>query len=469
MTETLAQALGRFASDHTASGLASELHRDVVNRLVDLVGVALAAAGDPTVDAVESTVASWGGAAQATVMSSGRRLPAPNAALVNGTLAHALDFDDTHLPSIVHPSSSIVPAALAVGEEMRANGRSLMTAVGIGLEVCLRLGMASYDRAARNHVFFERGLHATSILGALGAAVAAACLYGLDAAQITSAIGIASSMGSGLLEANRTGGTVKRMHTGWAAHSGVAAAQLARNGLTGPPTVLEGRFGLLQAFSGDRWDAGVVTDDLGVRWEFPRVHYKPYPTNHFTHAGIDAALAARARGIDTDAIVRIELGVPEPTLRTIAEPADEKAAPRTGYAAKFSGPFTVASALSGGGGLGVGHDDFTDVAVRDDERLRLASVVTCVADEEASARFPEAFGGVLRIWTDAGLVFEQRVADSRGGPETPLAPGEVDHKFTDNVARTRSAGAARDLLALLRDTASIDDVSALASAFAQLR
>src|SRR5512132_4422187 len=120
-----------------------------------------------------------------------------------------------------------------------------------------------YDEELRNSVFFERGLHATSICGAVGAAVAVAMLQGQDEKGIAHAIGIAASMGAGLLEANRTGGTVKRMHCGWAAHSGVVAAELARAGLTGPPTVIEGRFGFLHAFCGDRADVAAVVDGLG--------------------------------------------------------------------------------------------------------------------------------------------------------------------------------------------------------------
>ena len=134
-----------------------------------------------------------------------------------------------------------------------------------------------YDEELRNSVFFERGLHATSICGAVGAAVAVAMLQGQDEAGIASAAGIAASMGAGLLEANRTGGTVKRVHCGWAARCGVAAADLARHGLTGPPTVLEGRFGFLQAFCGDRAHPDAVVRGLGTDWELPRVVFKPYP------------------------------------------------------------------------------------------------------------------------------------------------------------------------------------------------
>src|SRR4030081_2224695 len=151
-------------------------------------------------------------------------------------------------------------------------------------------------------------------------------------------------MGAALLEANRTGGTVKRVHCGWAARCGVAAADLARHGLIGPPTVLEGRFGFLQAFCGDRAHPGAVVRARGTDWELPRVVLKPYPCNHFTHAGVDAALRLRAQGLAPADVTAIELGVARPVLRTIAEPPEAKARPASGYNAAFSGPYTVAAA-----------------------------------------------------------------------------------------------------------------------------
>jgi len=191
-----------------------------------------------------------------------------------------------------------------------------------------------YDEELRNSVFFERGLHATSICGAVGAAVAVEMLQGREEAGIASAAGIAASMGAGLLEANRTGGTVKRVHCGY----------LARHGLTGPPTVLEGRFGFLQAFCGDRAHADAVVRGLGTDWELPRVVFKPYPCNHFPHAGVDAALRLRAQGLAPADVTAIELGVAKPVLRTIAEPPEAKARRASGYHAAFSGPHTVGAA-----------------------------------------------------------------------------------------------------------------------------
>jgi 2-methylcitrate dehydratase PrpD len=369
------------------------------------------------------------------------KLPAPSAALLNGTLAHSLDFDDTHLPSVLHPSSPVVPAALAVAEATGATATALLDAAGVGIEVAVRLGMGGYDRELGNSVFFERGQHATSICGAVGAAVAAAMVGGLDAERIAHAAGIAASMGAGLLEANRTGGTVKRMHCGWAAHSGVVAADLARHGLTGPPTVVEGRFGFLQAFCGDRADVDAVVAGLGEHWELPGIFFKPYPCNHFTHAGIDAALALRARGVDPDRIVEIELGAASPVLRTIAEPAEEKARPRSGYHAAFSGPYTVAAALLGGGGLGLGHDDFTDEAAADERRLALAAKVRCVADARCDEIFPNQFPAVLRVRLDDGERHEVRVDANRGGPGNPLSAEEHAAKFRLNAGRVLDAHA----------------------------
>ena len=228
---------------------------------------------------------------------------------------------------------------------------------------------------------------------------------------------------------------MKRMHCGWAAHSGAVAAELARAGLTGPPTVIEGRFGFLHAFCGDRADVAAVVDGLGVRWELPGIFFKPYPCNHFTHAGIDAALRLRADGVRPEDIAEIELGAPTPVLRTIAEPPEAKARPESGYHAAFSGPFTLAAALVGGGGLGVGHEDFTDEAARDERRLALAAKVRCVADARCDEIFPNQFPAVVRVVLGDGTRREVRVDVNRGGPGNPLSADELAEKFRTNAER----------------------------------
>jgi 2-methylcitrate dehydratase PrpD len=440
VSPTAVQALASFATDTYRDGLPPEVREDISGRVLDVLGNCIAGRAESSSpaepdQAVLRMVASWGGTPEAGVVGAADRLPAASAALVNGTLAHALDFDDTHLPSVLHPSASVVPTALAVGESVNASGAQLAAAIAVGIEVTNRLGMASYDRSIRNSTFFEKGFHATSICGTVGSAATAALLYGLDSDAIASAMGIAASMGAGVIEANRTGGTVKRIHCGWAAHSGVVAAAMAREGVTGPPTVLEGRFGFFQAYLDGVYDETALLDDLGKRWEVLRTVYKPYPSNHFTHPGIDCALALRADGLDPDDIESVELGVSAPVIRTIGEPRDQKVRPTSPYHAKFSGPYTIAAALIGGGGLGVYLDDFAPEAFNDPRRLALANRVEVVADERATEIFPEAFAAVVRVRTKGGSTLEQRVDSSRGSEEHPLTRDEHRMKFGLNAAR----------------------------------
>lgn len=430
------QRLAAFAAAPLAEPCAGPIHTDVRRRLGDLLGVALAAGGSDPPGVVASVIDRWGGRGECQLIGRAGRYPANGAALYNGTLAHALDFDDTHLPSILHPSASVVPAALAAAQAAGRNGADLLHAIAIGDEICVRLGMTGYNARERSSVFFERGLHATSICGAIASAAAAGILLGLDRDGLAHAMAIAASMGAGILEANRTGGSVKPLHCGWAAHGGVAAAELAAGGLTGPPTALEGRFGWLQAFCGETAEPGALTGGLGERWEILQMHFKPYPTNHFTHAAIDAALELRAQGLRADDLQDVEVGVAGPTLRTIAEPAAEKARPPSGYAARFSGPFVFAAAMCGGGGLGVHLEDFTEAKIRDQDRLALAARVRCVADADCEAIFPDQLPAVVRVRTRGGEPREVRVLANRGGPQRPLSLDELALKFDLNARRT---------------------------------
>lgn len=433
---TLAQRLAAFAATMTYDRLPAEVKASVKLRVLDTLGICLASSSMGLADGVADLVGGWGGREEASVVGAPGRFPAPQAALVNGTLAHSLDFDDTHLPSVLHPSASVVPAVLALAEAVHAPGAAAIAAAATGIEVTVRVGMGGYLVAAGN-VFFERGWHATSICGTLGSAVSGAKLLGLDAEGVRHALGIAASMAGGVIEANRAGGTVKRLHCGWAAHAGLTAALLAQRGYTGPPTVLEGRFGLYQAFLSGQFDPAAVVDGLGARWEVPGIFFKPYPANHYTHAAIDAALAIRRKhAIDPGQIERIDLGSASAPLRTIGEPRAEKLRPRSGYHAQFSGPFAVAAALLGGGGLGVYFDDFTDAKARDPARLALAARVHTYVDEECERLFPRQFPAVLRVRLKDGTVFEERVMRTRGGPGNPLTEDELRQKFLLNAAHT---------------------------------
>lgn len=443
-TNTLAQRLADFAVAVRFEDLSPEIVESVKSRVLDILGICAAAAPLDTSRAVRSWAHDQGGTPQASAVGIDVKLPPAQAAFVNGVLAHSLDYDDTHLPSVLHPSASVVPAVLAAGQAKGANGREIIRAIAIGLEVSVRIGMAGYDEGQQNSTFFEHGQHATSICGVMGSAAAVAALYG-DAELIRNSLGVAASMAAGIIESNRTGGTVKRIHCGWAAHSAISAVDLVRYGLTGPPTVLEGRFGFFEAWLHGKFNARAITDGLGDRWSIHEIFFKPYPANHFTHAAVDAAAALRRAGIKPDDIESMVLGVPAANLRTIGEPIEVKRLPETAYMAQFSGPYAVVAGLLGGGGLEVGLDDYTDALAQDPYRRSLMAKVDVVAEEECTTIFPMQFPAVLTARLTDGRTIVEKQLTNRGGSENPLSFEELTKKFRDNASRTMEAAGVQRL------------------------
>jgi len=453
----LAEQVSAFAASARIETLPADVVESVKLRVLDTVGIAVAATGMDTSEAARRWAIAQAGSGTSSAIGVHGGLPASLAAFVNGVLAHSLDFDDTHLPSVLHPSASVVPAVLAVAEQCGSSGGDLITAIAVGLEVCVRLGMAGYDEAAGNSTFFEHGQHATAICGTMGAAVAVAMLLG-RAETAHHALGVAASMASGIIESNRTGGTVKRLHCGWAAHSAIAAAELVSLGVTGPPTVLEGRFGFFQAWLHGDFDPAAISDHLGERWHVPDIFFKPYPANHFTHAAVDAGRRLRDQGVDPRQVRRIVLGVPAPNLRTIGEPIDVKRAPLTGYMAQFSGPYAVAVGLLGGGGLGASREDYTDELATDPQRRALMAKIEVVADEECTKIFPRQFPAVLTAELTDGRVLIEKVLTTRGGPERPLSAAELAAKFDANVGGVLSRPDSESIISTCQQLERATDV-----------
>jgi 2-methylcitrate dehydratase PrpD len=458
--DTLAEQLAAFTRSAMDDGVPRLVQTNTLGRVIDIVGLSVAASTLPTSIAARGLVIEQGGRADASIVDATPRVPAAQAAFVNGVLAHSLDFDDTHLPSILHPSASIVPAALAIAEQVDAPGDRLMAAIAIGIEVCVRVGMVGFDVDRRESEFFARGQHATSMCGTIGSAAAAAALLDLDESSIVDSLGIAASFASGLLEGNRTGGTVKRMHCGWAASAGVTAAQLAQRGITGPTTVFEGRFGFFEALIGRVINPAALTDGLGEHWEVPGVFFKPYPANHFTHCAADAAMGLRESGIRLEDIEQLHIGVAGSTVRTIGEPIDVKRRPETGYQGQFSGPYVVTAALEGGAGLGLGMKDFTDKLVTDPRRVDFMQRITVGADPKCEEVYPYQFPAVVTAQLfDGSRVVEERMVN-RGGSELPLTPEELAQKFTQNVTTVTDRATADDLYRRLQELPGLAGVRA---------
>jgi 2-methylcitrate dehydratase PrpD len=443
--------LACFARSLTPAGIPLAVRDSVALRVLDTLGCALAAVPEKWADALTAPARAWGGEGSSTVVGGTRRVAAPMAALANGALAHGLDFDDTHAPSITHASAVVIPTVLALAEERGLSGAEALAAAVAGYETITRLGMAAPGR------FHERGWHATAVCGAFAAALAGGRCLGLAEGPLAAAVGIAASCASGLLEFLEDGSEVKRLHPGWAAHSGVLAAGLAGAGLTGPGTGLEGRFGFYHAALGVRPDLTPLLDSLGSRWETLAVAFKPYPCCHYSHAYVDAARRLRdAHGIDADAVVDVECRVPAGEVPIICEPAEAKRAPRTDYDAKFSLPFTLAAAFVDGR---VGVETFAARRLEDPALLALAARVRYTVDPAST--FPSTFPGHVVVRLADGRRLEARTPSNRGGPEAPLATGEIVDKFRENAARALPEGQARALEKAALGFERLDDVAAL--------
>jgi 2-methylcitrate dehydratase PrpD len=265
------------------------------------------------------------------------------------------------------------------------------------------------------------------------------------------ALGTAASMAAGIIEYLAEGAWTKRLHAGWAAQSGLRAAQLGRAGFVGPRTVFEGVHGLFHGFAHTtQGDYAALIDDFGTHWVTSTLAFKPYPCGTMTHPYIDCARALAARGIKSDDIVALVCEVAEGTVHRLWEPLAAKRQPTNGYAGKFSTPYCIAAGFVRGN---VGLDDFSDAAVRDPAVLTLSAKVSYTIDPKNS--YPKNFTGHIRATLRDGSVIEERQPYMRGGLQEPLTHADIAAKFLLNARHggweAERAAAALQFVATLFD------------------
>lgn len=406
---TTTARLAQFATQTPTDTIPPEVTSRALALLTDLVGSAVRAAQDsdstPSVLAMLSAMG-MDGPGPCTVFGLNRRYIPAAAALLNGTLSHSLDFDDTHADSSLHPSAPVVPAALAAAEMTGASGAELLAAVVIGFETCCRLGMA-LDPTAH----YARGFHPTATAGNFGAAAAAGRLFGLDQKAMESAFGIAASQASGSLQFLVNGAWNKRYQVGEAAMKGLIAATLAREGFRGAADAIDGKHGFLTGYS-DGADATRATLGLRQVWETMRIGVKPYPACRYTHAAVDGLLQLRAKhGWNADEIEAVTVGLHRNGITLVGAPLEEKRRARSIVEGQFSMPFAVAAALLRGG---FGWDDYD--LLGKPETCALSDRVIVQRDQSLEGlRHP--FGATLSV-TARGRTHHLRVPDPSGEPET---------------------------------------------------
>jgi 2-methylcitrate dehydratase PrpD len=418
---TAAQRFARFALELELEAVPEDVARGAKLHVLDVLGCGLAAHGLGIAAEGRTTMAEFGGEAEASVIGLDTGLPAANAAFANAMLCHGLDFDDTHSDSVSHVSTVVVPAAVAVAEAQGADGGELLAAIIAGNEIVTRIGMSTPG------AFHKRGFHPTAICGIVGATAAVAKLTGLSQEQAASALGIAGSMASGLFAYLDDATATKPIHPAWAAHGAILAARLAAHGAEGPPGVLEGRFGVFHAFVDTRIDLEPQLADLGRRWETLRIAFKPYPACHFIHGSLGAT--ASLGSIDTDEIEEIVVTVPEAGVSLVLEPVESKVAPRNEYEGKFSLQYSTAAMLVHGG---VGLASYTSEALADPRVLELARKVRYETKEYET--YPAAFPGGVHIRLRDGRDLEADFPHQLGAPENPMSAEQVREKFRENAS-----------------------------------
>lgn len=364
MATSLTADLAEWSTSVTWAELPMPVRTATVCRLVDSIGLMLAGSQTASGRAIYRYAVGIGGREEATLVASGDRLPAELAALIHGTWAHVHDFDDTEPESVIHPTSAVAAAALAVGEARHVAPEEVLAATAIGVEVICRLGVPAGRR------FHHRGFHATGLAAPIATALTVSRLTKIDPDVAVDAMGLAGSMSSGLLAFLGDGSWAKRLHPGWAAHGGITAAGLASQGFRGPAAVLEDRYGLYAAFlHGDDTDPALVTEGLGTTWLSVPAHFKRYPCAHVIQPFLDAVLAA---GVRAEHVDDLALRLPKWQVPIVCEPWDSKVRPVTEYQARTSLPFALASALIDGD---VGIDTFDDANL---SRADVADVLTRV-------------------------------------------------------------------------------------------
>ena len=450
--------LSRRIGEHVAHTRFEQLPREAVEAakasLLDALGVSFGASGlgdgvQPFIDlALES-----GGRPEATILGVGAKAPMLMAALANGALAHALDFEDAHDEALLHPNAQIIPALLAIAEARGASGRAFLTALAVGCDLVCRLKLAALTDPA------DLGWYPPALLGAIGAAAAAAKLLGATPEGVVDALSLALGPAASSAEVKYSPHShVRAVRDAFAAHAGLLAARLAHSGVRGFDRPIEGKAGLYALYGGGAFDEAALTADLGGRFEGAHVSFKPWPACRGTHAFIEMALALKAqhgfRPQDVDALT-ITGG---PIQQMLFEPKAQRLAPRTAIDAKFSTPFTTALTLVHGE---PGLDDYGPEQLADREVLALAARANCQIEPDGAR---PASWGRLEVRLKDGGAYAASVDYAFGHPSNPLGWERLVAKFEACVRYARQPPSPARVARMVDAIAGLDQAGVVATA-----
>jgi len=420
------EKLARFCSQLQYDQLPAAAIEKVKHCFVDYLAIAFRASCLDSSQPVRTLAKEAAGLGKATLLGWRRPTSPYWAAFANGMAAHSLELDDTYLKGSIHNESFLYSTALACAEEHGLSGKRFVEAIVAGFEVACRLA-----EALQPAVTNARGFHPTGTCGVVGAAAAAGKLLALNETQFTSAIGIACSQASGLLEFVSDGSWTKRFHAGWAAHGGLTAAGLAKHGMTGPRTVLEGPFGFLHAYSGQPKLEG-FDQGLGQDYKVLQTAMKYYPCNYYIQAVNDSVHKLNDReDLHAEEIAKVVVYTVRAASHLVCEPIAQKRNPRTMIDAQFSVPFNVALGFLA---KRVTFSDFNDQMYQSAEIQRLMNLTSCEVDPVLDAQYPETWPARVEITLKDGRMLADETQYAKGDPRNPLTQDEVITKHKGLVS-----------------------------------
>ncbi|HVB98086.1 MAG TPA: MmgE/PrpD family protein [Candidatus Dormibacteraeota bacterium] len=435
--------LARFVVDAKAEKIPPPVIHEATRSILNWVGCAVGGCRHEAVDRAMAAFRPFAGPAQASVLGRRERTDILNAALLNGISSHVLDFDDTHLRTVIHPAGPVASAVLALAEYIPCTGREFLLAFILGVEVECRIG----NSVTPAH--YDAGWHITGTAGIFGAAAAAGKLLGLDDRQMAWALGTAGTQSSGIRE--MLGTMCKGFHVGHAAQCGLASALLAQSNFTSSTTVLEGRRGFAAVMSTAR-NLSEITDGLGEHYEVSLNTYKPFACGIVAHPAIDGGIQLRnEHGLKGDEIQSVHLKVAPYVLELMG-----KRTPQLGLEGKFSVFHSVAVAIRYGA---AGPSEYTDDCVKEPGVIALRDRIEAEADP--ALRTDEAY---VRIKLKNGKELEKHVEHAVGSLERPMSDKDLDAKFRGLAAGILTQEESDRLLDQCWKIESLGDVSLLAKA-----
>lgn len=434
--------LAAFCAELTYEELDDEVVLAVKKAVADALASGYAGIDTDAGVPVREYVDDLSGDGDATVLGSASGALPHFAALANGTMIHALDVDDGHRTAAGHPGAAVIPAVLAVGEELGSTGREVIVAVAAGYDAMVKTA-SSVQTSHR-----ERGFHGTATTGCIGASAAVARLYGLDTEGVADAVGLGGTQAGGLFEFLAKGSMAKRFHPGRAALAGVLAGGMAAKGFDGPDTIIEGENGFARAFS-DEYDLAPF-ETLGDPFEVTRSYLKPYPCCRHIHGPIEAVFAMLEDGVRAEDVdeIRVE------TYRAAAHHDNREV--ENLLDAQMSIPYGVAVAFVAGDAA---LSEFDPPRTDDPEVDRLIRRTTVVQTDEMESRYPDTRPARVVVRTADGESHDEVVEYPTGCAENPLSEAALRQKFADLSAGRLTDAEREATLSTVFDLETVADVN----------